>query len=266
VQADLIYDLGLHQGEDTEFYLKKGFRVVGLEANPALCVLAREKFAGPIAEGRLILVNKGLADRLGTMTFYESEHSVWGSFDPSWAERNRRKGIKSREIVVETTTMAALLETYGVPYYVKADIEGFDMVAIEGLQAAPQRPRFVSIESNKDSWKALLAEFDTLQALGYDRFKVVPQSNIPGQAAAQPHREGVGVEHRFPEHASGSFGEEAAGEWLTAEAAIETYRRIFWRYAIVGDDAVAPRWLRSLAWRLGMRPDWWDTHARLAGA
>ena len=26
----LIYDVGAHRGEDTEFYLKKGFRVVAI--------------------------------------------------------------------------------------------------------------------------------------------------------------------------------------------------------------------------------------------
>jgi 16S rRNA A1518/A1519 N6-dimethyltransferase RsmA/KsgA/DIM1 with predicted DNA glycosylase/AP lyase activity len=31
---DLIYDVGMHHGEDTEFYLRKGFRVVAFEADP----------------------------------------------------------------------------------------------------------------------------------------------------------------------------------------------------------------------------------------
>ena len=33
---DLIYDIGQHTGEDTAFYLGKGFRVVAVEANPTL--------------------------------------------------------------------------------------------------------------------------------------------------------------------------------------------------------------------------------------
>ena len=28
---DLIYDVGMHKGEDTEFYLSKGFRVIALK-------------------------------------------------------------------------------------------------------------------------------------------------------------------------------------------------------------------------------------------
>ena len=33
---DLIFDVGFHKGEDTEFYLKKGFPVVAADANPAV--------------------------------------------------------------------------------------------------------------------------------------------------------------------------------------------------------------------------------------
>ena len=32
---DLIFDIGFHTGLDSEFYLRKGFRVVGVEARPA---------------------------------------------------------------------------------------------------------------------------------------------------------------------------------------------------------------------------------------
>ena len=33
---DLIFDVGLHHGDDAAYYLSKGFRVVGIEANPQL--------------------------------------------------------------------------------------------------------------------------------------------------------------------------------------------------------------------------------------
>ena len=34
----LIFDIGCHLGEDSEFYLRKGFKVVAVEANPELCL------------------------------------------------------------------------------------------------------------------------------------------------------------------------------------------------------------------------------------
>ena len=35
--SKVIFDLGMHNGDDTAFYLSRGFNVVALEANPALC-------------------------------------------------------------------------------------------------------------------------------------------------------------------------------------------------------------------------------------
>ena len=39
---NLIFDIGMHIGQDTEFYLKKGFRVVAIEADPTLAEAAGE--------------------------------------------------------------------------------------------------------------------------------------------------------------------------------------------------------------------------------
>ena len=264
---DTVFDMGFHRGEDTEFYLAKGFRVVSLEADPKLWEAGQQRFAAAIAEGRLNLVNKALVDssQPAEITFYQSSNSVWGTVDPLWAERNRRLGAESVAITVKTTTMGALLAEFGVPYFVKLDIEGMDLIGLEGLGDADARPAYVSIESEKDSFKTLRREFAVLTALGYDRFKVVPQSKVPAQRCPRPPRHGADIDHRFVEGASGLFGEEAPGEWLSAEAAIEVYKDIFFRYALVGDDPIAPRWAKSLAWRMGWRADWYDTHAKLAG-
>jgi len=266
---DTVYDMGFHKGEDAEFYLAKGFRVVSLEADPDLYAAGCTRFAEAIAAGQLNLVNKALVSPShgsGEITFYKSTYSVWGTVDPLWADRNKRLGAESVPITVQTTTMGDLLSQFGVPYFVKLDIEGMDMVGLKGLAAQAARPAYVSIESEKDSFKALRQEFTEFQELGYDRFKVVPQSRVPAQQQPRPARHGKAIDHRFPEGASGLFGEEAPGEWMTADQAIAAYKDIFFRYALVGDDPIAPRWARSLAWRLGWRADWYDTHAKLAGS
>ncbi len=49
--ADLVYDVGMHRGEDTAFYLAKGYRVVGFEANPELVEACQRRFAAEIGGG-----------------------------------------------------------------------------------------------------------------------------------------------------------------------------------------------------------------------
>lgn len=258
IQADLVYDIGFHRGEDTEFYLKKGYRVVAVEADPELCAEGRECFAGAIGDGRLTLVNRAIADRPGAVTFYRNTaNSVWGTIDPLWADRNARMGAPSKQITVEATTMAALIAEFGLPYYAKFDIEGFDMVGVEGLRSNLERPVYVSIEAEKDSFKALRREFDILTALGYDRFKIVPQSKVRSQRCPD-------LDYRFRESASGQFGEDAPGVWLTADEAIQRYKPIFIRHMMVGDDPLFGRFVRGIAWRLGLRQEWYDTHARIS--
>jgi hypothetical protein len=55
---NLIYDVGMHEGEDTKFFIERGFKVVGIEANPQLVARIRETLARPIAEGKLQIVGK----------------------------------------------------------------------------------------------------------------------------------------------------------------------------------------------------------------
>lgn len=263
MQQDLVFDIGLHKGEDTEFYLKKGFRVVAVEANQELCAEVSSRFASAVSGKRLTVVNKALAREVGQVTFYRSDSSIWGTLDADWAERNRRFGVESVPFKVEATTMACLLEEFGVPYYVKFDIEGFDVVGLEGLGSSPDRPRYVSIESNKVSFENLRKEFEIFSSLGYDLFKIVPQYLVASQTPPQPAQEGKYVEHQFLFGSSGLFGEEAPGRWMTKEEALSKYRWIFFKYALAGDDPIN-KWLsRILRHVFRMRVGWYDTHARL---
>lgn len=41
--TDLIYDIGMQQGEDSKFYLLKGLRVVAAEADCELCQAAADE-------------------------------------------------------------------------------------------------------------------------------------------------------------------------------------------------------------------------------
>ena len=265
VATDLIFDLGLHRGEDTEFYLAKGYRVVAVDASKRMCEEVGQRLGKHVASGALTIVNCAIAPQSGDITFYQDEFSAWSTVDAEWAKRNVRKGSQQQAYTVQACTTAELFERYGVPYYLKIDIEGMDLVALRGLESAPARPRYVSLESDKVSFRALRTEFDTFVELGYDAFKLVSQRNVPKQVLPQPAREGSYVPHTFELGSSGAFGEEAPGQWLSADEAIEQYRRVFLKYMLNGDDPlIRSRLLRNAAKVLGFRYDWYDTHARLA--
>ena len=266
MQSDLIYDVGFHHGEDTEFYLTKGFKVVAIEAHPGLCQKGREKFAREIEAGRLTLLNIAVAETSGPVSFFESDNDVWGSIRRDAAARNQRLGAGFCEITVEGRRFAEVLRQFGVPYYLKVDIEGADLLCLKALAEFDDRPKFVSIEAEVDVLAGIRHEIDALSALGYARFKIVRQGHVPLQSCPNPAREGKFVEYKFPYGSSGMFGEEAPGEWLSGDRAVEGYRKIVRVQRWFGDKG----WVRRLP--LGNKitnfigPDvsWYDTHARLA--
>ncbi len=261
----LIYDLGMHKGEDTEFYLKKGFRVVAVDANPDLCSAVGARLSHYVDSGRLTIVNRAIGDGAGSVAFYASDLSEWGTISADWAERNARMGHPptGAPIMVEMVDFATLVAAYGAPYFVKIDIEGHDMTAVRSLAATDVRPDYLSLEAEKISFGKLREEFRSLQAMGYTRFKLVPQHRVPEQRLPQPPREGIWTDHRFEHGASGAFGEEAPGRWLTIDEAIRAYKRVFITYQLVGDEPLIPGKVAGMLRRFGVAYGWYDTHAKL---
>ena len=79
-QPDLVYDVGMHVGEDTQTYLDKGFRVVAFEADPDLAKQCAERFADAIADGRLTIVEGAIISDTSkpTVTFYKNPvATIW---------------------------------------------------------------------------------------------------------------------------------------------------------------------------------------------
>jgi len=133
---------------------------------------------------------------------------------------------------------------------------------VRDLRASANRPRYLSLESTKTSWSDLLAEFDTLESLGYTRFKVVDQTrHRSGSFTTRSKRQ---LNFRFEDGASGPFGEHLAGRWLSKRGAILRYVPIFLLYKTFGDHNAL---INNLVQRFpGLRrliPEahWYDTHA-----
>lgn len=267
----LIFDVGIHRGEDTAYYLKRRFRVVGIEADPEHAAYCRMRFTSEIARGQLVLLEGVIAPpSTDTISFHKNlDNPVWGTIDPTWVERNERRGTHHRVFQVARIDLNNCFERYGMPYYLKIDIEGADMLCVYALQRCQSRPVYLSLESEMKSFAGLKHEIDTLQSLGYDAFRAVQQADIPARTRrlALPHSEN----HTFEYGCSGPLPEEIPAAWQTARGVLNTYRKIFVFYRLLGTES----WLwhrqfgRSFIQWLGKQvqgemPGWYDTHARHA--
>jgi FkbM family methyltransferase len=273
VVDDLIFDVGMHKGEDTSYYLKKGFRVVAFEADPDLIAHCKARFADAIQRGRLHIVEGGIAPRgaADPLIFYKHrKNSLKGTIRKDWAMRTRRSRRQSIGIEIPRVDVAKAFEVHGVPYYLKIDIEGADTLVLDALSALPDRPRYLSLESERVNFPRLEQELDLLVKLGYRRFCPAQQANIHGQTIITTTREGERLEFTFEEGASGGFGSDISG-WMSREECLEVYRAILKRYRWLGKRSLLAkvpggRLVRKILRRTllkGPGPGWYDTHAAL---
>jgi FkbM family methyltransferase len=268
--ARLIYDVGLHHGQDTDFYLKKGYRVVAFEADPANAEFCRQRFAKEIAAGRLTIVEGAITDdRRGRVKFYRNaDHSLWGCTSQDWALRNEVMGTTNEIITVPAIDFAREIQKHGIPHYLKADIVGSESVCLRALLKFDEKPDYISIRSEKLVFRRLEQEFDLLEKLGYGRFKAVKQE-FEHVTPKLPRRNGNGNRtHIFEEGSSGPFGEETPGEWRSREEVLRDYRRVFIKYWLFGDYSYliqterGRRLIANIERLMGRSmPGWYDTHA-----
>lgn len=228
----LVYDLGMNNGDDTGYYLKRGLRVLGIEANPALCQKAEERFADAIAAGRLTVMHAAIWESSGETRFFVNlDNDHWSSIDINWAGRD---DSKCREITVRCVTLPELFAMHGVPYYLKIDVEGVDHVVLDQLRTVEDLPAYVSVEDCRFGFDYMR----TLDACGYNGFKLLDQSTVDGMVDAS-------IGHTFAQGSSGPLGDNLPGAWLSHEAMVDHYSHT----------------VRDLEGnRLAPRTQWWDIH------
>jgi len=219
--SGLIVDLGMHRGDDAEFYLRKGFKVLAVEASPRLAGEASARLAGAVARGDLTILNVAVADHEGELDLVLSDNDLWSSTRADMADRGF--GAIQETVRVPCTTLAKILAGYPTPHYVKIDVEGRDRDCIASLADLPEFPPFVSFEADLADPAVTADMLRMLDTYGYRRFKLVNQATHWMRRLPDPPLEGVYVDARFTKHHSGPFGEESPGPWMTLDQVTDRY-------------------------------------------
>lgn len=169
VTKDLVFDIGANNGDDTGYYLRRGFRVVAVEAMPEYAREIQDRFKADVERGALTVLPIAVGEHDGSTDFFVSEgnRGVWSSFD---AEGAAKTGLSTTKITVPTRSVRSLFAEYGVPYYLKVDIEGFDHLCLLGIDP-DDRPQYLSFEAATGRLIDLFTAYDK----GYRKFKLIDQ-------------------------------------------------------------------------------------------
>lgn len=232
MRNNLILDLGCHFGHDSEFYLRKGFRVISIDANPKCCEIARKRLQNYISTGQLTLIEKAICEDVGGKTDFliNTNHTDWGTLDPKW---NAQYGDDVERITVSCTTIKEIIPEGEQVYYAKIDIEGADIICLKQLRGF-ELPKYISVElltfnNILDKNVNCLELISELLNLGYKKFQIVDQSKNHLTKCPHPAREGKYTNYKFDGYCSGLFGKELPiDKWTDIEEILFKYFHYFY--------------------------------------
>src|SRR5215469_7081521 len=139
----LIFDIGANHGYKTDIFLRLGARVVAVEPDLSNQKILRQNFLEcRLRKKPVTIVGKAVSDKSGKAMFLIDEPgSAKNTLSQKWADSLRtdssRFGKKlafagHREI--ETNTLEDLFRSFGVPYYIKIDVEGHEVNVLKGMR------------------------------------------------------------------------------------------------------------------------------------
>jgi FkbM family methyltransferase len=213
----LVYDVGMFNGDDTAYYLEKGFRVVGIEANPRLIPQLTKRFRAEIEQNRLVIENVAVTETEGEVELFVA------SGDKPQSSLTRRvldlHKVPATSTRVRGVTLSSLIQRHGAPMFVKIDVENSDLIALRDLAKHGIKPPDISVEAHH------IAVILQLYNMGYARYRFINGKTIPARFANTQVRrlDGTTIPLKFTLHSSGPFGEDFDEPWLNLEQAMAVW-------------------------------------------
>lgn len=218
---NLIYDLGFHIGQDTDYYLKKGFKVIAVEANPKLYREGLSKFKNFVEKGQLILINKAISKKSEKLKFYI--HPTQSDWSSCFKEFINNTNTQLEEIEVDGITLFDLIKQYGLPRYIKVDIEGADVIVAEQISKLNDKPEYISFETSRRDYAKI---FSYLYLAEYNNFQLINQLKYNNLILKDIKNEGIPINYTFEFGSSGLFGKDLQNDmWITYDELLSRYTK-----------------------------------------
>ena len=169
--GELVFDVGANMGNRSKVFRKLGARVVAFEPQDYCADFLEAAFAG---DRNFNLARLALSESAGEMILHTGEAHTLSSLDNEWIERMKDGGRfahhhwdKGKKVPVITLDQA--IKRFGLPTFIKIDVEGHELSVIRGLS---QPVQVLSLEFASEYLDKSHECLDHLESLGNYRYRI----------------------------------------------------------------------------------------------
>ncbi|AGK57994.1 FkbM family methyltransferase [Hyphomicrobium denitrificans 1NES1] len=134
--GDLVFDIGAHVGDRVSSFRRLGARVVAIEPQSLLIdALAHIHGRDPL----VVILPRALGARSGRQAFHlNTDNPTVSTISDAFLQRaGQAPGWEEQswddEVDVDVVTLDALLARFGIPAFIKIDVEGYEDAVLCGL-------------------------------------------------------------------------------------------------------------------------------------
>ncbi len=174
--GDLAFDIGAHVGDRTACFARLGARVIAVEPQPLLARIVGAFGGRAVKVERCVLGAREGRVRLRLNTANPTVATASDAFVAAAAGAPGWEGQRwDAAITVRQTTLDALIGRYGVPGFIKIDVEGHEADVLAGLS---QPVRGISAEFTTIQRDVAMKVIERMEALGYRAFNAALGENM----------------------------------------------------------------------------------------
>ncbi len=161
----IIFDVGAHHGLKTDLYLKYGCsQVVQFEPQPDEYKLLKQKYK----PSKVTTLPYALSDKQQMLDLYIAKKaSTISTCSQQWQQGRFKNEHWDDPIKVPSITLDQAINEYGMPFYCKIDVEGFEKWVLLGLH---KKIPLVSFEFTWEFFGNAIDCIEILLNLGYTEF------------------------------------------------------------------------------------------------
>ena len=162
--GDLVFDVGANVGSRSKLFLNIGAKVVAFEPQPELCEHLTQHLR---LHKRFTIMPTALGSNLSVVKLKISDAHVLSSMSNRWIKSTTQSGRFAsynwnKSIDVKVDTLDNMLTKFGVPRFVKIDVEGYELEVLQGLSRPVKHLSLEFTSEDVDNFKKCLRRINEI--------------------------------------------------------------------------------------------------------